>query len=207
MSKITLSIVSKAFVELAMGHFNSDKAHRYIDRLEFTPENKLKILLGLRVVGFTLYSGQGQVFLFRYLIENTEYSNNQIAELLRNSYMVESLKALKNSVQISDNAFGEMWNSYLKSISEDIRKGIENPEYIWGENEHGGLKMGGILGVVLRRVFKTESTREIFSLYSDLDGSLGIYMETGLYFDSIFKACFSGLETDITEILDYISGQ
>ncbi len=206
MSKITLSIVSKVFVDLATGHFNSDEARRYIDKLEFTPENNLKILLGLRVVGFTLYSGQGQVFLFRYLIENTEYSHNQIAELQRNSYMVESLKALKNSVQISDNAFGGMWNSYLRSISEDIRQGIENPEYIWGENEHGGLKMGGVLGVVLRRVFKTQSISEIFT-YSDLDGFLDIYMEATLYFDSIFKACFSGLEADITEILHYIREQ
>lgn len=194
---LDIKMVSEVFVELAVGHFNSNEALDELDKLKFTPENKLKVALGLRVVGFTLFSGYGQNYFFRYLIENYKYSDNQIKKL-RDSYPIESLNALSNSVQISKSDFGEIWNSYLRSISEDIRKGVENPEYIWGENVSGGLKMGGILGVVLRRVFKTRSTREIFS---DTDVDLFIFMEVTLYFDSLFKACFAGLETDITEIL------
>ena len=134
---------------------------------------------------------------FKRLTENFKYNENQMIKL-RDSYLSESFNALSSSVQISKSAFGEMWNSYLKSIYGDIQKGIENPEYIWGENEHGGLKMGGILGIVLRKVFKTRGTREIFS---DTDVDLFTFMEVTLYFDSLFKACMAGLETDITEIL------
>lgn len=197
---LDIKTVSEVFVKLAVGHFNSDEALRELEKLKLTPENELKVALGLRVVGFTLFSGYGQIYFFRYLIENYKYSDNQMIKL-RDSYPIESLNALSNSVQISKSDFGEIWNSYLSLISEDIRKGIQNPKYIWGENEMGGLKMGGVLGVVLRRVFKTRSTREIFA---DTDVDLFTFMEVTLYFDSLFEACMAGLETDITEILSEI---
>ncbi len=194
---LAIKMVSEVFVELAVSHFNSTEVLGELDKLKFTPENKLKVALGLRVVGFTLYSGLGSIYFFKHLTENYKYTENQTIEL-RDSYLIESFNALSNSVKISGSSFREMWDSYLKSIYGDIQKGIENPEYIWGENEHGGLKMGGILGVVLRRVFKTRGTREIFS---DTDIDLFTFLEVALYFDSLFKACMTGLETDITEIL------
>ena len=194
---LDIKTVSEVFVELAVGHFNSTEALEELDKLKFTPQNKLKVALGLRVVGFTLFSGHGSIHFFQYLTENYKYNENQIIEL-SDSYPIESLNALSNSVRIPKSSFGEIWNSYLKSISEDIRKGIESPDYIWGENKHGGLKMGGILGVVLRRVFKTRGTREIFS---STDVDLFTFMEVALYFDSLFKVCMAGLGTDITEIL------
>lgn len=189
--------VSEVLVELAILYFNSDDALRELDKLKFTPENKLKVALGLRIVGFTLFSGHGSTYFFKYLIENYKYNETQMMEL-RDSYLIGSLSALSNSVRISKSSFGEEWNSYLKSISEDIRKGIENPEYIWGENENGGIKMGGILGVVLRRVFKTRSTADIFS---GTDVNLITFLEVSSYFDAVFKLSLTSLNEDITTIL------
>ena len=100
---LDVKTVSEVFVELAVGHFNSTEALTELDKLKFTPENKLKIVLGLRVVGFTLYSGLGSTYFFKCFTENFKYNENQMIKL-RDSYLSESFNALSSSVQISKSA-------------------------------------------------------------------------------------------------------
>lgn len=185
--------ISIGLVDLAKSRFNDAPSRQELEKLKFSEEYKRNISLGLTMVGITLFADYGVFHALPKHMSNRSEIRSQIVG--------DTLTAFAHQTIIegvSSKAFGDLWDSTLKHIANDINKGIQNPQHIWGENEHGGLKMGGVLGVVLRKVFQTESTSEIFL---EVGFDLFTFLEVSTYFDSIFKSSIASVLQDVENIL------
>ena len=165
---------------------NNRQSEHQIEKLKLSSIHREKVSLGLTVVGIVLFADYGMYhFLLKYVDDNSKAPDIKKAIVMD---VIEKLFNRKHTEVITPNVFPDLWRSTLQPISNDIGRGIQTPEYIWGENEYGGLKMGGILGVVLKRVFQTQLTSEICE---DIDLDLSTFLEVTDYFDNCF---FVGIE-------------
>ena len=185
--------ISNGIVDLAKSRFNAAESMQELNKFKFSEEHKRNISLGLTIVGITLFADYGVFHALPKHMSNRAEVRSQIAGDTLTAFAHQTI-----AEGLSSKAFGDLWDSTLKHIVNDINKGIQNPEHIWGENEHGGLKMGGILGVVLRKVFQTERASEIFS---GAGVDLFTFLEVSTHFDSIFKSSAASVLQDVGNII------
>ena len=185
--------ISTSLVDLAKSRFNDAMSMQELEKLKFSEEHKRNISLGLTIVGITLFADYG---VFHALPKHVSNRSEIHSQIVGDTLTVFAHQTMAEGVL--SKVFGSLWDSTLKDIASDISKGIQNPQHIWGENERGGLKMGGVLGVVLRKVFQTESTSEIFS---ETGIDLFTFLEVSTYFDSIFKSSIASVLQDVGNIL------
>lgn len=188
-----VEVVSNAIVNLAKSRFSNALSMQELEKLKFSEEYKRNISLGLTIVGITLFGDYGVFHALPKHMSNKAEIRSQIVGATLTAFAYQTI-----AEGVSSKAFGDLWDSTLKHIANDISKGIQDPEHIWGENEHGGLKMGGVLGVVLRKVFQTERTSEIFS---ETGIDLFTFLEVSTYFDSIFKSSVASVLQDVGNII------
>lgn len=182
------------FVDLAISRFNNPGTLEQINRFNFSQEDKLKVWLGLRMVGLTLFADYG----FYAIIKNYSYTEEHITAL-RHMVLDASIETFTQKAVaegILKNTINNWHTQFLKLIYDDIGEGIGNPSKIWGENERGGLILGGILGVVIRRVFQTQSIGHV------VNHDLFTLLEVSTYFDEIFKSSMASLREDIEQIIE-----
>ena len=180
-------------VDLAISRFNDSIALEQINKFNFSQEDKLKIWLGLRMVGLTLFSDYG----FYLVIKNYPYTEEDI-NVLRYMILDASIETFtKKAIAegILKKTIDNWHTQFLKLIYDDIAEGINNPTKIWGENEQGGLILGGILGVVIRRVFQVQGIGAIVN-YDTIT-----LFKVSTYFDEIYTSSMLSLHQDIGQII------
>ena len=185
--------IGNMVVDLAKAYFNDNYSLSQIKKLKLSEERQRDVSLGLTMVGITLLSDYG---IFHVLPRNINNRNEIKSRIMHDTLTAFAHQTIAEG--ITSRAFGNLWDSTLKLIGNDINKGIQNPEYIWGENDRGGLNMGGILGVVLKRVFQAESTSEIFA---GTEVDLFTFIEVAGYFDIIYKSSIESFPEDLGKIL------
>lgn len=190
---MNVHVISNSLVDLAKSRFNDALSMQELEKLNFSEEHKRNISLGLTIVGITLFADYGVFHALPKHMSNRAEIRSQIVGDTLTAFAQQTI-----TEGVASKTFGDLWDSTLKHIANDINKGIQNPQHIWGENERGGLKMGGVLGVILRKVFQTESTSEIFS---DVGVDLFTFLEVSTHFDSIFRSSMASVLQDVGNIL------
>ena len=188
--------ISNGLVDLAKSRFNAAESMRELEKLKLPPEQKQKVSLGLMSVGITLYSDYGVFHGIRDHIGNEVNISEIRSQIQETTTRLFAERTIADGMSLE--TFMIMRKSVILPITADITLGLLNPEHIWGENERGGLKMGGILGVVLRKVFQTESTSEIFS-GTGID--LFTFSVVSIHFDNIFMSAMKSVVGDVRNIL------
>lgn len=175
-----------------------------INKLEFTSPKQKEVLQGLTMAHLSaLRFYLVPWFIQKYVTDEdkVEYGLDgieaEITQAITQDLQHEFVKQTKH-VDVSEKNYWTFFNLVLMPIANDIHEAMLNPSLIWGENEHSGLNISGILGVVLRKVFQKQSIADIFSgTRVDL---LGTLLPIVLFIDRRFKATIQGAVSVLKEL-------
>ena len=178
--------------------FTNPRYLKEIRKFRLKPEDEHKLIQALTAVGMSLVRNSLTPALLR-VIENKE----KIPDIY-DAIVLDTLNTFAQ-LMIADGMSPVTFGNWHKSIMEPLDKGIthaiQNPEEIWGENEHGGLPIDGIIGIILQKVFGEQNLRKL--VLTDLHIGLDTFMLVQNHFDNFFIASWESLlKGDMANIID-----
>ncbi len=176
--------IAKEVVYLAKSLVYERKAQQKLKKLKLPKKYNQQVCIGLTtafITGYCIYVlSRSEVI---QSIDDKAEAQSTYSSIVHDIFIEFSKECPKD---MSLEEYDNLYKSVLKPIGDDIQASISDINIIWGEN-----KLGGILGLVLRRVFEIQT-------FSDLDltdnhtqiwkiRDYFEFMKVSIYFDGIFK--------------------
>lgn len=174
--------IAKEIVYLAKSLVYERNAQRNLKKLKLPKKYNQHVCIGLTTAFITGYC----IYVLPRLEIMQGIDDKAEAQSIYSSIIYEIFMEFSNErpKDMLLEEYNNLYKSVLKPIRDDIHASIRDIKIIWGEN-----KLGGILGLVLRRVFETQT----LSALSDSPAQIWRirnyfeFLEVSIYFDEIFK--------------------
>ena len=174
--------IAQEVVYLAKSLVYDRKAQRKLKKLKLPKKYNQHVCIGLTtafITGYCIYVlSRSEVI---QSINDKEEAQSTYSSIIHEIFIELSKERPKD---MSLEEYNNIYKSVLKPIGDDIQASISNIKIIWGEN-----KLGGILGLVLRRVFETQTLSDLSDSPTHIWAIRNYFefLEISIYFDGIFK--------------------